>query len=313
MHRRGGPGVLRLEAAPPPRLKPDEVLIRTAFAAVNPVDAKIRAGTFRLFRPSLPAILGRDVAGTVVEVGARAIGAIQLGDRVFGMLDYPRGTYAELAAATVRELARCPKPLPLRVAGALPVAALTAWQALFVHGQLRPGQRVLIHGGAGGLGHLAIQFAKLRGATVVTTASRRDLRWVRSLGADQAIDYARERFEDVAGNFDLVLDLLGGEVQKRSWQTLKPRGGRLVSTRSAPSASAARRHRARGILMAVAADRRQLARIADLVATGRVRVAIARVLPLRAAAKAHRRLEAGHFRGKLVLRIGGERAGPRPV
>jgi NADPH:quinone reductase-like Zn-dependent oxidoreductase len=217
------------------------------------------------------------------------------------MLDYDRGAYTEFTLASDRELAARPKKVSEKEAGVIGVAALTAWQGLFAHGRLRKGQRVLIHGAAGGVGHFAVQFAKFRGATVIATASTRDLPWVRELGADDVIDFETQRFEEHTGEIDLVLDLVSGDVQRRSWDVLRPSGGAIVSTLSQPAQDKAARHSARGMRMVVTASSGQLAQIAKLVAAGRVKVRIDRVFPLRKAAEAHRFLARGHVRGKIAL------------
>jgi NADPH:quinone reductase-like Zn-dependent oxidoreductase len=307
-HRFGGPGVLQLEEISSPQPKAGQVALEVHVAGVNPVDAKIRAGKFKLFKPRLPAIIGRDIAGIVSAVGPgpavkQGTAPFRVGDAVFGLLDYERGAYAGCVVAAAHELAHRPRRLPETVAGSLGVAALTAWQGLFDHGRLQRGQRVLIHGGAGGVGHLAVQFAKVRGASVIATAGRRDLAWVRSLGADRVIDYKNECFENEVGNIDLVFDLIAGETQDRSWQVLKENGGRLVSTLSQPSSTEARRHRARGIRMVVKSNPAQLAEIARLIVAKKVRVKIARTFPLAQVRRAHVLLEQGHFRGKLALRV----------
>jgi len=201
---------------------------------VNPVDYKTRAGEYPgVNAAQLPTILGRDVSGTIVDQGA-AVTRFEKGDEVYAMLDAGHGGYAEYV--TLRAHLCAPKPARLThiEAAAVPLAALTAWQGLFDHGQLRPGQRVLIHGGAGGVGHLAIQFAKARGAYVASTVSKSDKNFVRSLGADQAIGHEAERFEELVAKVDLVFDLVAGEVQERSWAILK-KGGTFVSTLNKPS------------------------------------------------------------------------------
>jgi NADPH:quinone reductase-like Zn-dependent oxidoreductase len=234
MHRNGGPSVLKLEDAKEPLPAAGELLIEIHAASVNPVDTKIRQGKFKMFKAKLPAIIGRDIAGVVRSVGRLGArlgkGRLKEGDPVFGMLDYDRGAYAEYAVASPREVARIPANLRTLDAGSIGVAALTAWQGLFDHGRLRRGQRVLIHGAAGGVGHFAVQFAKVRGATVIATAGKRDLKWVASLGADQVIDFKNQRFEEETGDIDMVFDLIGGDTQKRSWKVLKDSGGALVST-----------------------------------------------------------------------------------
>ena len=301
MHRTGGPGVLRLDDVPKPKPGRGEFLVEVSFAGVNPVDAKIRKGQFTAFRPRIPATLGRDVSGIISAVGARSGGRFKVGDEVFGMLDYGRGAYAEYAVASRREIARRPAGVPEKAAGGIGVAALTAWQCLFDHGGLRRGQRVLIHGAAGGVGHFAVQFAKAKGAHVIATASAADARWVRRLGADEVIDFRAQRFEDHTNNIDLVIDLISGDTQQRSWCVLRPSGGRIVSTRSEPSKSEARRHKATGVRMVVKPNPKQLAQIARLIESRRVPVKVGKTFPLRNAADAHRLVENGHVRGKVVL------------
>lgn len=303
---------MKLDEIELPRPRPGELLIQVHTASVNPVDMKIREGKFKLFRPRLPAIVGRDIAGVILAIGGKgppaSQGSFRVGDPVFGMLDYERGAYAECTLASPREIAHRPAKLGEREAGTLGVAALTAWQCLFDHGRLRKGQRVLIHGAAGGVGHFAVQFAKVRGATVIATASQRDLAWVRRLGADQVIDYKNRRFEDETGDIDLVLDLIGGETQERSWAVLKRRGGAIVSTLVEPSPAQARKHHARGLRMVVVVKSRQLDEIARLVVARRVRVTVSKVFPLAKARQAHEVLENGHLRGKVELQIGGKPA-----
>jgi NADPH:quinone reductase-like Zn-dependent oxidoreductase len=306
LHRTGGPSVLKFEEVEEPTPNRGELLIRVRAASVNPVDTKIRAGKFKLFRARLPAIIGRDIAGVVCGLGPRGGKkghAFRVGDSVFGMLDYERGAYAEYTVASPREIALRPKRLPDAKAGVLGVAALTAWQGLFEHGRLREGQRVLIHGAAGGVGHLAVQFAKVRGATVIATAAKRDLHWVRSLGADQVIDYENQRFETETDDIDLVFDLVAGETQERSWQVLKKRGGAIVSTLSEPSKTQARKHHARGVRMMVKVESAQLMEIAQLIVAKRVRVRIGCTFPLAKTRAAHELVESGHVRGKVALKI----------
>jgi NADPH:quinone reductase-like Zn-dependent oxidoreductase len=305
MHRTGGPAVLKYEGLLVPQPRRGEYLIEVHYAGVNPVDLKIRKGEYAFFKPRLPAIIGRDVAGVVRARGPSGRrgkkARFKVGARVFGLLDLERGAYAEFTLASEREIAGLPRKVSEKEAGVLGVAALTAWQGLFDHGRLERGQRVLIHGAAGGVGHFAVQFAKLGGATVIATASKRDLDWVRKLGADEVIDYKNQRFEEHTGEIDLVLDLIGGETQKRSWHVLKERHGALVSTLAEPSAAEAARHDARGVRMVVKAKPKQLETIATLVASGRVKVMIEKVFPLRRAGEAHRYLETAHARGKIAL------------
>jgi len=176
IHRFGGPAVLKVETIERPVPGTNQFLIEVDAASVNPVDHKIRTGKYKMFRPKLPAVIGRDVAGTIRAVGAGTNGLFKVGDRVFGMLDYQRGAYIRYTVATARELARRPDKLTVNDAGALGVAALTAWQGLFDHGHLKHGERVLIHGAAGGVGHLAVQFAKWRGPT--SSPQRGKMIWI---------------------------------------------------------------------------------------------------------------------------------------
>jgi NADPH:quinone reductase-like Zn-dependent oxidoreductase len=301
IHRFGGPSVLEVEEIAIPIPGQGQFLIEVDAASVNPVDHKIRTGKYKMFRPELPAIIGRDIAGTIRAVGTGATG-FKIGDAVFGMLDYQRGAYAHYTVATARELARRPKEVSVNVAGALGVAALTAWQGLFDHGHLKQGERVLIHGAAGGVGHLAVQFAKWRGAYVIATASEHDLAWVKNLGADRVIDYKNELFENEVGNVDLVYDLIAGETLERSWQVLKEQGGRIISTLDHPAAAQmARNHHAQWAHMVVTVKSKQLAQIARLIAEKKVRVEIAKTFPLEKIQAAHRLIENGHIRGKILL------------
>lgn len=304
MHKTGGPGVLKLEEVPLPKPRKGEFLVDVRSAGINPVDIKIREGKFPLFKAHLPATIGRDIAGIIRGIGGdRAKSAFKMGDSVFGMLDYERGAYAEYTIASAREIVRRPKNLKERDAGAIGVAALTAWQGLFDHGKLKKGQRVLIHGAAGGVGHYAVQFAKYAGAKVIATASGRDLKWVKGLGADEVIDFENQKFEEHTGNIDLVFDLIAGETQERSWQVLKEEGGAIVSTLSEPSKAEARKRRARGLRMVVKANPLQLKKIAALIVRGRVKVVIDKTFPLEKVSAAHQYLQNGHVRGKVALKI----------
>jgi NADPH:quinone reductase-like Zn-dependent oxidoreductase len=305
IHRTGGPSVLKFEEVEQPTPRRGQLLIEVHAAGVNPVDARIRQGGFKMFKAVLPAVLGRDMAGVVRRVAGSVTG-FRAGDAVFGMLDLDRGAYAQFTLASPREIAHRPRGLRELEAGSIGVAALTAWQGLFDHGKLKKGQRVLIHGAAGGVGHFAVQFARVRGATVIATASRRDLGWVKSLGAEKVIDYRNEKFENETGNIDLVLDLIAGETQARSWAVLKPRGGAIVSTLTQPSKAEARRHRARAVRMMVKVKRRQLDEIARLIVAKKVKVTLGRIFPLSKARQAQELVENGHVRGKVVLAV------PRP-
>jgi NADPH:quinone reductase-like Zn-dependent oxidoreductase len=298
IHEFGEPSVLRYEDAPTPEPASDQILIRVHAAGINPVDGKIRSGTYR-FRPELPAILGRDVSGVVEK---SEVNNFRVGDEIFGIVDYHRGSYAEYAAAAPNEIVKKPGGLDHLHAGSIGVAALTAWQAVFDNGELRSGQRVLIHGGSGGVGHYAVQFAAAAGAQVVATANAKDLEFVRSLGAKEVIDYKAQRFEEEVSEIDLVIDLVAGETRKRSWKVLKP-GGLMVSTLGAPEipGDAPKGARSRGMVVETKAD--QLSEIGNRAANGKVRIEISKVFQLPDPAHAHEFLEHEHFRGKIVFAV----------
>jgi NADPH:quinone reductase-like Zn-dependent oxidoreductase len=299
----GGPEVLELVELEKPAPKDDEVLIKVRAASVNPVDYKIRSGTYPVVKQDqLPKVLGRDVAGEVERCG-RAVSHFRQGDTVYAMLDGGPGGYAEYV--TVRADLVAPKPgqLDYRAAAAVPLAGLTAWQGLFDHGHLQAGQRVLIHGGAGGVGHLAVQFAKARGATVATTVGTGDVEFVRHLGADQVIDYKRDRFEDQVHDVDLVLDLVAGDTQERSWAVLKD-GGTMISSLAKPSEAKARECHARAANFVAHPDRGELIEIGRLIDEGKVHPHISAVFELAEAAEAQAQLERHHAQGKVVLQVG---------
>ncbi|MDG3439497.1 NADP-dependent oxidoreductase [Nitrospirillum amazonense] len=300
IHSFGGTEVLTLEDVPKPEPGDYEVLVRVQAASVNPVDYKIRSGKY-LPADQLPLTLGRDMCGTIEKCG-RAVTGYTEGDAVFAMLPTDRGGHAEYVVANVAHCAPKPERLDPIHAAAVPLAALTAWQGLFDHGRLKGGQRVLVHGAAGGVGHFAVQFAKAYGATVYATCSEGDLEWVRSLGVDKAIDYKNQRFEDEVPEVDLVYDLVAGETQDRSWSVLK-QGGVLVSTLTEPSADKAREHGAEGTRYTAHADGRQLVEIGRLIDAGRVRVQVDKVFALEEAAEAEHVLEDEHVRGKVVLKV----------
>lgn len=299
----GGPEVLEFTDVEKPEPKDDEVLIRVRAASVNPVDYKIRSGGYPVVKQDqLPKVLGRDVAGEIERCG-RAVRDLEAGDTVYAMLDGGPGGYAEYVTVRADLVAPKPEQLDYRAAAAVPLAGLTAWQGLFDHGHLQAGQRVLIHGGAGGVGHLAVQFAKARGATVAATVATEDVDFVRRLGADQVIDYTRERFEEQVREVDLVLDLVAGETQERSWAVLRD-GGTLISSLGRPSETKAREHHARAEGFVAHPDRAELIEIARLIDEGRVHPHVSAVFELEEAAEAQARLERHHAQGKVVLEVG---------
>lgn len=303
IYRFGGPDVLTLEEVPVPSPGEEELLLRVHAASVNPVDYKIRQGKYPpVSVAQLPLTLGRDASGQIESCGS-AVRGLREGDAIYVMLgSLDRGTYAEHVVVRPGEAAAKPSRLSHLDAAAVPLAGLTAWQGLFDHGHLQGGQRVLIHGGSGGVGHFAIQFAKARGATVVTTVAEENIDFVRELGADEAIDYRAQPFETVVRDVDMVFDLVGGETQERSWQVLKP-GGVLVSTLGEPPREKATQHNVHGVGYVARPDAGELAEIGRLIDGGKVRPVIAATYPLAEARQAHERLERGHVRGKIALTI----------
>ena len=303
IHAYGGPELLHYEDAPQPRIKPDDLLIRVRAAAVNPVDWKIREGYLQGFlNHQLPLILGWDVAGTVVEVGPQATG-FKVGDEVYARPDIERdGAYAEYIAVKASEAALKPVTLDFIHAAAVPLAALTAWQSLVDAAQVQAGQTVLIHAAAGGVGSFAVQLAKARGARVIATASAVNTGIAAELGTDQFIDYTSTRFEQVAKEVDVVLDTIGGDIQERSWQVLKP-GGILVSVISPPPEATAAAHGVRSAFVFIDPSGPQLTQIAQLIDQGRMKPIIHTVLPLNEARQAQVISQGGHARGKLVLHV----------
>jgi NADPH:quinone reductase-like Zn-dependent oxidoreductase len=304
MHSFGSPDVLKLEELPMPVPKADEVLVKVNAASVNPVDYKTRSGKYpSIKQEQLPLVLGRDISGVVEQCGS-AVSKFKKGTEVYAMLDREHGGYAEYVIVKEQDLAAKPEHLNFIEAAAVPLAAVTAWQGLFDHGGLRSGQHVLIHGGAGGVGHMAVQCAKARGARVSTTASKEDLEFVRSLGADQVIDKDKP-FEKSLTDVDLVFDLVNGDTQERSWAVLK-QGGTMVSTLTQPSEQKAKARAARAEHYMAQPDAAELREISALIDAGKVRPHIEAVFRLTDAGAAQRRLEDKHNRGKIVLQVAAE-------
>jgi NADPH:quinone reductase-like Zn-dependent oxidoreductase len=302
IHRFGGPNVLQIEHLPTPDPAHGEVLVRVGAASVNPVDYKMREGKFPgLTARNLPAGLGRDVAG-VIEVIGPNVEHVVPGEPIFAHLGWDHAGYAEYVIVKVGQFAPKPETLTLLDAASLPLAATTAWQGLFDHGGLTAGQSVLIHGGSGGVGYLAVQFAKLKGARVIATAGADNLDWVKSLGADEVIDYKGQRFEDIAHDMDLVFDLQGGETRDRSWQVLAP-GGRLVTTVHGAVVDEGAAHSRTGIAYMAEPKADQLREVGQMADDGRLQVMVDRVFPLEEVQAAHDYAEHGHPRGKVVLEI----------
>jgi NADPH:quinone reductase-like Zn-dependent oxidoreductase len=303
IHTYGGPEVLKYEDASRPQAGEGEVLIRVHAAGVNPVDSAIRGGLVKeIFPVSLPWIPGSDVSGVIEEVGPN-VTRFKKGDEVFALLNPAKGgTYAEYVVVNEWELALKPKSLHHIRAAAVPVAAVTAWNALFETAQLQSGQRVLIHGGAGGVGHFAVQLAKWKGAHVIATASARNHELISELGADEVIDYHAQKFENVAREIDIVLDTIGSDTQEHSWKVLK-QGGILVSVVQPPSEEKAKAAGARGAMVQSRPDGAKLAEIAKIIDSGNLAPVIDRILPLSEARRAQELSQSGHTRGKIVLRV----------
>jgi NADPH:quinone reductase-like Zn-dependent oxidoreductase len=302
----GGPEVLVPAKIDRPVPGPTEVLVRVHATSVNPVDWKTRAGGGVAM--STPAVVGWDVSGVVEEAGP-GVTRFGAGDEVYGMprFPHPARAYAEYVTAPSRHLARKPRTLDHEHAAALPLAGLTAWQALVDTADVQAGQRVLVHAAAGGVGHLAVQIAKARGAYVIGTASAGNHDFLRELGVDEPVDYRATDFAAAVRDVDVVLDAIGGEYTTRSIATLAA-GGLLVSIRGGASdeaLAAAAAARVRVAALMVEPDHAGLEGLTALVEAGRLRVEVARVLPLPEAAEAHRLGEAGRTRGKIVLRVAG--------
>ncbi len=245
-HQFGGPDVLRLDEVEMSMPDALQVLVSVKAASINPVDFKIRNGGYPAVKEDrLPYTPGRDVSGVIEKCGAQAT-RFAVGDEVAGIVGIGGGGYAEKAVLDQMAIAGKPQSIDHIHAAAVPLAGQTAWQGLFRHGQLKAGQSVLIHGGSGGVGHIAVQFAKAMGARVLTTVSTDNLAFARSLGADVVIDYKSQRFEEIARDLDMVFDLIDGDTRARSWQVLK-KGGVLVSTLSEPSQESAAKHGVRAL------------------------------------------------------------------
>ena len=295
MNETGDPDVLRLQEMERPEPGDGEVLIRVRAISVNPIDWKYRRG----FMPKdLPAILGSDISGTV-EL-SRAEGFAE-GDDVFGFA--ASGAYAEFATAPAALIASKPAGITHEQAAAIPVAGLTAWQALFDRAGLQSGQRALIAGAAGGVGHFAVQFAAHAGITAIGIGSPRNRDFVLGLGASEYVDYTQQDVASAVSDVDFAFDTVGGALTDALLATVRE-GGVLVTIAGAPPEQAAAERGVRAELLIMSPSAEQLARIAELVASGAVKVDIAQVLTLEDAARAHELSESGHTRGKIILTAG---------
>ena len=306
----GGPDVLTMAEVVRPNKVNAELLVKIMAAGVNPIDAKTRAGGGASGEiASYPAILGRDFSGIVIESPFEAC-SIKPGDEIFGIVGVPRvgGTYAEYVTVPVLSVSRKPPRLSHTEAAGVPLAALTAWGMVVELAKAHEGQKILIHAGAGGVGHFAVQFAAYFGAHVITTGSQRNASWLRELGAAEVIDYTTTRFEEVLDNLDVVIDLIGNvqdDTGTRSLDVLRP-GGLIINLPSGSWPTLLEDAEIAGVRATtykVSDDGSTLAVIARLLESGDIHVHVDEVFPLAEAAAAHESLEGGHTRGKIVLAV----------
>jgi NADPH:quinone reductase-like Zn-dependent oxidoreductase len=296
-----GAGSLTVGDIPAPKPAAGEVLVRVYSTAVMPTELQWQPtfnksnGQARAF----PVVLSHEFSGVIASLGPNVTG-LSVGDEVYGLNDwYTNGAQAEFCVVSTSAVARKPKSLNFSEAAIVPISALTAWQALIERGQIERGQRVLVHGGAGGVGTFAVQLARWRGAYVIATASADNLDFVRALGADQVIDYRKTRFEDVICDVDFVLDGVGGETLQRSWSVLKP-GSKLITIVGGGESAD---QKTRDAYFIVRADGSQLARLGDMIDAGQLRVFLEAVYPLDAARDAYARAQQGGMRGKIALTV----------
>jgi NADPH:quinone reductase-like Zn-dependent oxidoreductase len=282
-----------------PDPKKDEILVKVHFAGVNPVDWKIRGGLGERLGLKLPIMLGGEIAGTIEKIGDE-VRDFKEGDAVYGIIT--SGGYAEYAIAKRGDIAPKPKSLDFENAAAIPLGALTAWQAIFDLANLSRGQRIVIAGASGGVGSLAVQLAKAKGAFVIGIASGRNKEFVRDLGADEFVDYTKQKFEEVVKDVDVVFDAVGGDTFERAFQTLK-KGGFLVTSVAFPSEDKAREFGVKTARVFCKPNANELAEITRLIDEGNFKAHISTILPLAEVKKAHRLSESGHTRGKIVLQV----------
>ncbi len=302
IHRPGGPEALVYEAVPIPALQPGDALVRVHAAAISPAEFTWQIYETPDGRSRLPLIPSHEVSGVVAAV-APDVRDVAVGDAVYGLTDFFRdGGAAEYVAVRAADLAAKPRSIDHASAAAIPLSALTAWQALFQHARLAPGQRVLIHGAAGGVGSFAVQLAHWRGAQVIATASARNVAFVRELGADDVIDYGATQFETVVRDVDLVLDSVGGTITERSWSVLR-QDGLLVTIVRPPSPEWTAGRAARGLFFIVEPRRTQLNELSRLIDGGMIRPIVEAILPLNQAREGYERGIKDHPRGKLVLAV----------
>lgn len=303
----GGPELLKFEDAPRPEPRENELLVRVIACGVNPADPLVISGRLaKEFGTHLPLIPGYDVAGVVEKTGAK-VTKFKAGDGVYGYALFGGG-WAEYAVLAENEAALKPKSVSYVEAAAVPLAALTAWQALVDTAKLSAGQTALIHGGSGGVGSFAVQIAKARGARVIATASTRNQDLLKELGADEAIDYTKTKFEEVAKEVNVVLDPVGRDTLARSYAVVK-RGGIVVTIVGRPDQAALDKHGIRGASVWSKPDGNELAEITKFIDEKKIKPAVGQVLPLSEARKASEQAATHHTRGKIVLKIADEPKG----
>jgi len=301
----GGQEVLQEREVDQPTIQENQVLLEIHATSINPIDWKVRAGYLQEMLPfEFPVILGWDAAGIIVEKGEK-VSNFEIGDRVFTRpATTNQGTYAEFVAVDENLLAHIPSSMSFEEAAAIPLAGLTAWQCLVDFGKIKKDDKVLIHAGAGGVGNFAIQIAKSFGAYVATTASSKNAEFLKSLGADQVIDYRTEDFTDLLKDYDIVLDSMGGEVQSNSYKVLKPKG-KLVSIAQPPSEEEAAEHQVDAGFLWLEPNGEQLKHLADMYFDGKLKVVIGETFPFneQSLKDAHALSETHHARGKIVIKV----------
>jgi NADPH:quinone reductase-like Zn-dependent oxidoreductase len=306
-HEYGAPDVLKIEQVQRPQPNEDEALVRVIASSVNPADPLTLSGKYaKEFGTHLPLIPGYDIAGVVDKTGAN-VTRLKVGDAVYGYPTFGAG-WADYVIVKEWEVALKPKSFNFVEAAAVPMGALTAWQALVDVAKLQPGQTILIHGGSGGVGSFAVQIAKARGARVIATASTANQDLLKQLGADLAVDYTKTKFEDVAKDVDAVLDPVGKDTLARSYGVVK-KGGIVMSLVARPDPAEIRKHEIHGAGISVHPDADDLAEIAHLIDAGKIKSTLTEVVPLSDAVKAQQQAATHHTRGKVVLRIADEPKG----
>lgn len=293
----GASDELKLEETSLPEIGEGQVLVQIYDAGVNPIDWKIRSGKFQT-STSLPITLGQDFAGEVLQTGKGAF-TYKPGDRVFG---FATGSYAEFASISEKDLARIPDSIDYVTAAALPTPGLTAWQALIDEAKIEQGQRILIHGAAGAVGSIAAQIAKWKGLEVTVTAAAEEFSYLKRLGVDLLIDYKTEKFEEMGGDYDVVLELIGGEVLEKSYDVVK-KGGILIETAAGLDEAKLKECGIRGVQFIMKHDASELSKLAELVHDGVIRPRVSRVLPLAEASDAQDLSQSGQAHGKIVLQV----------